>query len=564
MNLYSARMLVRVLSALLLLAGLGHAQTSASPVAKTARSRLGMVATSNPHATAAGVKILEAGGNAVDAAAAACFALMVTDLPMTSLGGRTQILLVLKDGRVVGIDGATEAPASVPPLANPDEDRGGYQIVPVPGNPAALAEAVGMYGKLTLAQVLEPAIEIAEKGFPVTPNVAAIWQNGREQLAGNAGASAAYLKPDGSAYEEGEVFKNPQVARVLRALAESGPEVFYRGWIAEAIVKDAKKNGGYIRASDLEDYAPQPATVVRTSYRGYEIVTLGRHAWGNTLAEMLNILGHFRLRPGGPTTRDVELFARIIRQALDDRPQLLGSLKPKPGGYALEEISSTEFAAQRAEQIRREMESAGVPPSAPDDSTERGETTHLSAMDAEGNAVALTTSIGPRFGSRVATPELGFLYAHSYRMRSDPTPHERDLTEMTPTIVLRDGRPILAIGAAGSAMIPGAILHVLSYVIDRGYPLEKAMQAPRIAWSGSTLRVHEDWPRAFAERLRARGFTKMDVLPRTINRHLGIVQAVLLDEKSGEFVGAADPVYDGAAAGPMKVPGVAKEETTPR
>ena len=167
--------------------------------------------------------------------------------------------------------------------------------------------------------------------------------------------------------------------------------------------------------------------------------------------------------------------------------------------------------------------------------------------------MALTTSIGPRFGRRLATAEVGFLYAHSYRMKSRPTPGERDLTEMTPTIVLEEGKPLLAVGAAGSARIPGAILQVISNVVDRGYPLEKAVAAPRVYARENYLRLHEDFSPAFVEMLRARGFD-IDLRPRGITRHLGIMHAVLLETESGEFVGVADPAYDGTAAGPRPKP----------
>ncbi len=525
-----------------------------APTAKAAQSRNGMLATGNPFATAAGVKMLEAGGNAVDAAAAACFALMVADAPMTSIAGRAQIVIALRDGRIAGFDGATQAPAAISPLRDDQDDRSGYQVVPVPGNPAVLAEMVRRYGKLPLAAVLAPAIELAENGFAVTPSVARIWAAERDGLAATPGARENYLKPDGGAFTAGQIYRNRRLARVLRALAESGPDVFYRGWIGKAIADDVAKNGGFLRAADLGGYRPEAGVIVRTKYRGYEVVSLGRHAWGNTLVEMLQILGHFPVSGGEPKPEDAELLARVIWQALADRPQLLGSLKPKSHGLPLEKISSREFARERAAQIRDLMRAPAAP--APvsmcwEPAVEHGDTTHIAVMDAEGNAVSMTTSIGPRFGARVATPELGFLYAHSYRMRSDPAPGERDLTEMTPTIVLRNGRPILALGAAGSEQIPGAILQVISNTLDRGYPLEKAVVAPRVSWSGKTLRVQSTFRQEIAGWLRARGFPQILIISGDMERHLGIVQAVQYDAASKTFSGAADPVYDGAAAGPL-------------
>lgn len=213
---------------------------------------------------------------------------------------------------------------------------------------------------------------------------------------------------------------------------------------------------------------------------------------------------------------------------------------------------SAYLAAACPERSRRAGRRGGSLRSEASLANDGHDTTHLSVMDAEGNAVALTTSIGPRFGARVATPELGFLYAHSYRMRSSPEPRARDYTEMTPTIVLRDGRPFLVVGAAGSERIPGAILHVLSNVIDRGMPLEQAVAAPRVfSPDGKRVRMHDDTSAAVVEALRARGF-RLELVPRGISRHLGIVQAVMFDAASGEFTGAADPVYDGSAAGPQK------------
>lgn len=535
-----------------------QAAPTSPPAAKLASSRGGMVAASTPYATAAGVEILEAGGNAIDAAAAATFALMVTDPAMTSVGGRVQMLIVLHDGRAIGFDGATQQPTGVPPLAGDKDDRAGYRVVPVPGSPATLAAAVKAHGRLPLGRVLQPAIRLAEEGFVVTPRVGEIWEEERARLAQNPGARGNYLKPDGGAYKSGEHFRHPRLARVLQELAKDTQTV-YRGALAEKIAGDVAANGGYLRREDLRSYQPQPGMLVRTKYRGYEILTLGRHAWGNTLVEMLNILNHFSVSRGQPTTEEVELIARVIAQAMQDRPQILGSLAPKPGGLSLDEISSQEFARERAARIREQMSRTPATPATPNLKRDAAEvlllgdahdTTHLSVMDSQGNAVALTTSIGPRFGSGVATPELGFLYAHSYRMRSSPEPRARDYTEMTPTIVLREGKPWLVLGAAGSERIPGAILQVIVGVVDRGWPLDRAVAEPRVFSSDAKrVRVHDDAPSAILDALRARGF-ELQVVPRGITRHVGIVHAAMRDPASGEFTGAADPVYDGAAAGP--------------
>jgi gamma-glutamyltranspeptidase/glutathione hydrolase len=538
---------MRYLRILILLTPALAAPASATELGKIARGKHGMAATSSPQATEAAVRILAQGGNAVDAAVAACFALTVTDPPMTSIGGRSQIVIALSDGGLIGIDGATQAPAGVPALRDTKDDRAGYKIVPVPGNPAALAHAVQNYGRLPLAEVMKPAIEYAEKGFTVGPRLGEMWEAERKRLLANPGAAKNFLKADGSAYAFGDVFRQPKLAKVLRAIAESGPKAFYEGPIADAIARDVAAGGGYVTGADLSAYRPEAGTLVKTAYRGSSIVSMGRHGWGNTLGEMLNILRHFEIGRGEPSPREFEILARIIRQALDDRPQQIGTLRPKPDGHPLELLSSEKFGLQRANEIRaalgRPVSHGGALPKQDHD------TTHLSVMDSYGNAVSMTTSIGPRFGSAVATEELGFLYAHSYAMRSSPKPLARDLTEMTPTIVIQQGKPVLAVGAAGSERIPVAIFQVISNVLDRGWPLEKALAAPRVFAIGNKVRIHEDAPSEAIAHLRSLGF-ELELRDRSIARHLGIAQAVQFDTKSGMFTGGADPVADGAAGGP--------------
>jgi gamma-glutamyltranspeptidase / glutathione hydrolase len=521
----------------------GHQQSAT----RFASGQRGMVATGSPEATAAALRILKLGGNAIDAAAAAHLALMVTDPANTSLGGRAQILLSLKDGRVIAIDGATCAPAMVTRLSR-NEDRNGYEVAPVPGNLAALDEMVRKYGKLKLSDVLQPSIELAEHGFKVTPRLAAAWARAQESLRENAGAAQNFLKPDGSAYKAGEVFVQPKLTHVLRHLAASGVDIFYRGEIADEIARDFKRHGGFVRKGDLTNYRAVPGVVVRTNYRGFQVAAAGGRAWGDTLVEMLNMLEHFPINSEKPSVQQVEIMARVIAQAFEDRPQEIGTLKPKKNGYSLATLSSRQFADNRAALIKRMIQSS-QPPAESSAQPDEHDTTHLSVIDAEGNAVALTTSIGPSFGSRVATPELGFLYAHSYRMRADPTPETRDETEMTPTIVFQAAKPMMVIGAAGSERIPSAILQVISNVIDRNYSLERAISEPRLLALGGKLRLQPGFPSSVTETLSSRGF-QIEALAPDCSVHLGLVHAVRFDVESKEFFGAVDPCSDGRAGGP--------------
>ncbi|MGE0131563.1 MAG: gamma-glutamyltransferase family protein [Blastocatellales bacterium] len=528
------------------------AQPPGASAQKFTQSHSGMVATGSSYATQAGTRMMEAGGNAIDAAAAAWFALIVTDPANTSLGGRAQILLRLRDGQVIALDGATEAPAGVLPLRGAGDTRSGYAVAPIPGGLAAVATMQRQYGRLRLAEVMRPAIELAENGFVVPPRLAAAWRQTRAALARNPGAAQNFLKPDGSAWQAGETFHQPNLARVLAQVAEQGVRVFYRGELADVMTRDVAAHGGFWLREDLLRYRAQPGVVVRSVYRGHHVVSAGGRAWGNTLSEMLNILSHFKLSQSEPTTDEIELLARVIAQALADRPQELGTLKPKPGGYPLRLLSSPAFATQRARMIRQKLRpaSSNTPSNKPlGKNEEPGDTTHLSVMDAAGNAVSLTTSIGPAFGARVATPELGFLYAHSYRMRSAPQPRERDLTEMTPTIVFKGGQPLLAVGAAGSERIPSAILQVISNALDRRWTLERAMRAPRIFCVEQKLRLNEGFAPATIEALRDRGFEIEIVLPDA-SRHQGLAHAVQYDPVTKTYFGAADLGDSGSASAP--------------
>jgi gamma-glutamyltranspeptidase/glutathione hydrolase len=368
------------------------------------------------------------------------------------------------------------------------------------------------------------------------------WERARDVLARDPGAAQLFLRADGRAYAAGEIFRQPALAQTLEQIATSGIEAFYRGSIASAIASEAKRRNGFITAADLSAYEPLIAPITQTDYRGYEVSALGGRAWGDTLIQMLNMLGQFSITPGVTTAQDTEVFARVMGQALLDRPQEIGTLKPKADGLSLETLASPAFATRRAEEIRAAIADGGVPDS--EELRHEGhDTTHIAVLDGSGNGVSLTTSIGPAFGARVANVELGFLYAHSYRMRADPTPGARDETEMTPTIVRRDGRPVLAIGAAGSERIPTAILQVLSHLFDKRLPLERAIAEPRIYSFGRTVRTQSGVPLPIVEALRRRGFTV-----EADNAVLGTVHAVFYDTSSEMFIGAADPAYDGTAA----------------
>ncbi len=502
------------------------------PVAPlVAQGREFMVAAPTEQAMEAGRSILEQGGNAVDAAAATAFAVMVTDPLMASVGGRSQILIRLADGTFIGIDGATQAPAR---LGVPAGIGHGYGTIPIPGSPAALERMLEAYGTLSLEEVLQPAIRIAEEGFPVLPDLSENLSASADRLTLYPGTRTHFYKADGSPYSEGEILKQPALARTLRALAREGAEALYRGSLADAFVSDMEENGGLVTRSDLEQYRPMVGEVVRGEYRGREIVARGGNCDGASVIEMLQILEHFDLAAYDMQDPEyIHILAQVLRMGTEDE-------------YVADSIQVLRsYAAQRAREIELTPALSG---SMPEGSGPEGDTNHLSVVDAAGNAVAITQSIGPNFGSKVASPELGFFYAYSYDMNDEPVPFQREKTSQSPTMLLAEGGPFLVLGSAGSARIPGSIVRVVVNVIDHGMVLADALAARRWFMAGEELRIEATGlPVATLEALEGLGYSLG--LYEGLDGYFARVHAVVRDPSTGALWGASDPRDFGAAGG---------------
>ena len=504
----------------------------------------GMVAASSPYAAQAGRAVLDAGGNAVDAAIATALALVVVDPVNLSLFGRCQIL-GLTGERFWAIDGASRAPLILPE-AQACETRSGFAAVPVPGLLPALDRAHCRHGRIPLSQIIAPARRLAEEGFAIPPALGAIWQEKGAALAADPGARRFYLKADGTPYGPGERFRHPALAQLLGALADDLLALGRDRAEREGLARRIATSGGFVTAGDLAQDATGDGEILHGALAGHGLATIGRQGWGHTLAQMAAIVEAGRFDPSDPDF--AEQIALTLLCTLADRPQEVGTLTPKPFGLPLEMLCDPDFAQMRAARIRQQVRFQDTGArlvaafGAPGIRADR-DTTHLSVVDAAGNMVALTGSIGPHFGAGVADPVHGVLFAHSYRMASDPRAGARDVTEMTPTIATGAGSVRLAIGAAGSERIPGAVMQVLVGRLMRGQGLREAVGAPRCNWLGGALRLHEGHPEA--DRLRARGYTIV-TSPRDHRRHLGIVQAVERDATG--CAGAPDPAYDGAAA----------------
>ena len=438
------------------------------------------VVASTPIAAQIGAEILRKGGNASDAAVAACLALCVSDPANLSIAGRCHAIVAVPNGDVEVIDGATQIPRQLPQLGP----------IPIPGLPAALSLLHERHGKLAQARLMEPAVRLAVDGFEVSNELARVWQRREPELALNASVRNFYL-PGGHAPSSGQRFRHPELGEFLKDLQTHGLNRFYHH---VDIIQDGPWQAGELRAYEA---LIGPAT--RLDLDDGELVTTGKQAWGPILAHLLDML--LNMHEERDILLHVDHIARCCATALRGLVQ--------------------EDASLNADL----------------------DTTHLVVVDREGMVISLTGSIGPHFGAKKAHPTLGFLYPWSYQMVSGAAPLVRDVTEMCPSIVMRDGRPWLAIGAAGSERIPQAVAQALRYRIQDGLDLAEAVSAPRLAAVGSRVRLWHESDPALLTRLSRLGWQAERAGPGHVD-HVGIVHAaeILPD---GRVIGAADSAYDG-------------------
>ncbi len=510
---------------------------------RIAVSKNGMIATQHYRATEAGQEIFEQGGNAFDAAVAAAFALGVCEPAASGLGGQTMMLLRhAESGKTLALDGSSRAPnRATPQLLSKLERRRGHQATTVPSTPAVLDYALARYGRLKLRRVLQPAIRLAEEGYSISMLHYALTRRELKHLKGGSAASF-YLRDGAKLYAAGSKFQQPVLAETLRRLAKKGVKDFYTGQIAQQIHDDMARHDGLLHKDDLAQI-PRPIErrPVTCRFESLRLFTMPPPAAGRTLIEMLNIFSKLPERYRNfDTPHGAAALAETIRRAFLDRqdrpfdpnffPQIAG-----------ERMLSDEYAQLVARQIAKRVRS-------------QGETTHLSAMDHEGNVVSLTQSIERVYGACAVTPELGFLYnnylsAFEYEDISHPhylRPNAVPWASVAPTMVMRGRKPWLSIGSPSSERITSSIFQVIIRLL-RQSPWA-AVDAPRLhcslkgVVSLESTRMRSDIPLM----LKRRGFELDERDPYSF--YLGCVQMVLREGE--ELIGVADPRRDGSAGGP--------------
>ncbi|MBL8761481.1 MAG: gamma-glutamyltransferase [Phycisphaerae bacterium] len=517
----------------------------------------GTVVAAFPDAAEAGARVLALGGNAIDAACAAAWALSVCEPGESGLGGQTTMLIRHGDGSAVVLDGHSHAPSSLTRAkVNRRQQSRGLRATTVPSTPLVLGEAQRRYGRLALREVLAPAIGIASEGYRITRLQRRIFAwTARHFRPGSP--EARHFPGGGVALRVGDVFRQPALAAALERIGREGVRDFYEGGIADEIVRDMRERGGLIRARDLRGMSlPVDRVPLRIEYRGNTVLSIPPPGGGVQVLLALRLLeivmpGVVELPAWYSALARVTLASFRERERWADHPGDMGA-----------SLSEWLVSRGRAERIARDMGESrdiGGPGSmggACDSGSgggESGNTTHLCAADDEGRVVSLTQSIQSVFGAKVVHPTLGFVYnnylstcprrAHPYRLGSGCLPQ----SNAAPTLVLRaSGEPLLALGSAGSRRIASSVVQVVSAVVDRGLSVGAALGMARAhALLGGGVWAEESAGSEVLDALRA-GFRK--VRPRPPKSYkMGAVQAIYWDQ-AGRRVGAADPRRDGASA----------------
>ncbi|WP_110687578.1 gamma-glutamyltransferase [Salinicola aestuarinus] len=527
----------------------------------------GMVATSHYLASQIAHNVLADGGNAVDAAVTAGFALAVTQPRSGNIGGGGFMLVSDEEsGEVVAIDYREKAPAAAYETmfqndageAVSELSRFTHNAAGVPGTVAGLALALDEYGTLSLAEALAPAIRLAEEGFIVPPRFAQGLEASRDRLGAWPSSRAVFYKPDGSTYQAGERFRQPDLAATLKRIAAEGPREFYEGETAQLIAAEMARHGGLMTAADLAEYEPTIREPVHGRYRGFDVYAMSPPSSGGAhIVQMLNILEGFDINAMGfNSARTIHLMSEAMKRAYADRAEYLGDTDFVE--VPLAEITSPAYANERRAEIDLDQatpsdEITAGDPKAVDLPYESNETTHFSIADDNGLAVSNTYTINFSYGSGIVVDGAGFLLnnemddfsakpgtPNAYGLIGGEAnriePNKRMLSSMTPTIVKKNGKNFLVTGSPGGSRIITTTLQVVMNVIDHGMNIQSAVSAPRIhdQWLPAEIRIEDGLSPDTIALLEAMGHRI------SLQDAMGAAQSILIEE-DGTFTGGADP-----------------------
>jgi gamma-glutamyltranspeptidase/glutathione hydrolase len=528
-------------------------------------ARNGVIATSQPLASAAGLRVLQNGGNAIDAAVTAAAVLSVVEPTMNGLGG--DLFAIVYDAKTKSLKGLNASGRS-PAAATLDEFRRrrldaipyrGELSVSVPGVIDGWNELLSKHGTIPFAKALEPAISYAREGFAISEIISYQWRDAAQVLARDPLAASVYL-PGGKPPAVGDVFRNPKLASTLEQLAVGGRDAFYRGPIGKAIADDMKRRGGLLTEADLAGHRSDWVEPISTTYRGHQVFELPPNTQGVTALQILNLLEGFDVKSlGHNSAAYLHLLVEAKRVAFADRDAWLAD----PGSVnkdVLARLLSKAYAAERRREIDparttpeyRPMTRTGTQtPSGAEPPQARGDTIYLTVADRDGNVVSLIQSIFENFGSGIAAGDTGIVLHNRGNLfsldKAHPNvlaPGKRPFHTLVPAMVMKDGRPWLSFGVMGGDMQPQGHIQVLLNLIDFGMNIQEAGEAPRFRHSAAGLALETAISAEARFGLDQRGHK----IITTINAFGGF-QGILFDHARGVMMGGSDPRKDGLAIG---------------
>ncbi len=536
--------------------------------------RNGMIATSQPMASAAGLKVLQEGGNAIDAAVTAAAVLAVVEPSMTGIGG--DLFAIVYDAKTKTLH-ALNASGRSAYAATPQEyaKRGqtrmpgtGVLSVTVPGVVEGWSELLSKYGTLSMAKAVAPAVDYAKNGYAVSEIISGQWKASEKKLAADPVTAATFL-PNGHPLQPGEIFTNPHLAATLEAVGKGGRDAFYKGAIARAIVADMRKRDGLLDERDFAEHKADWVDPISTTYRGYEVYEMPPNTQGFVVLEMLNILEGFDVKAMGHNSPEaLHALVEAKRIAFADRAAYDGDPASVPASV-LKTLISKDYAALRRKEIdpqhAAESYKAGVIPGVPTTAPiaealqnftgmDRGDTIYMTAADGKGNFVSLIQSLFSDFGSGVVAGDTGILL-HNRGSAFNLTPgspdqiapHKRPLHTLIPAFVMKDGKPWFSFGVMGGDHQAQGHTQVLLNAIDFGMNVQEAGEAARVTHGNNGLLVESNVPEAVRAALIQRGHKV------TSNANpggaFGGFQGIMFDPRTGVLMGGSDVRKDGLAIG---------------
>ena len=495
------------------------------------------VSTAHPIATETAIEIYKKGGNAADAAVAAAFILSVAEPSMSGIGGRLQAIIYHPNKGINGIDASTQVPKN---FKENNNERDGYGTIGIPGVVAGLLKLHNEYGILPLEELISPAIKLAEDGLYLLPGEVERQTMALQSLLKFEGSKATFLKNDLTNYSSQELFKQPNLAKVLHAIKERGFDGFYKGEIAEEIVRDNLENGGYLTIEDLATYKAENSKIVTGTYKGHRVYSLYLPSYGAITINLLQILDFFDLNLNAPFT-EINIISKAISKSYEMRQYQRDSL---------EKILSKEFALKIADEIKKDKPiSNKLNLEEPEiHNSTLGHTSHLTTADENGMVISLTQTIGPNMGSKVASRNLGFLYAVTMGgYLGKYKPGDRANSHISPTLLLNENNElVMAIGAAGGSRIVTAITEVVKNYLDLNLTIEESVARSRVYPQVDTL-----WIEAHkgiiidSKLLDSLSQAKIKFKLQNSKGFFGRINAITLEKNGKNWKATTDPDWEG-------------------